>query len=141
MAFYQGNDGSLQLDGTPLGDLVEWSLKVSGREVDRSTLAPGGTRKARGRIGYSGSLTVRWRDQVGDTSEAGGIVSQLVSTSDVASSTVTATFEWGQAGNVRLITIPVVLLDTELNATADGGTFESSFDFQGDGLPSVVTIA
>ena len=140
---YTGRDGVMQLAGTTLAKVVNFSVSSNLETLETTTPGDGVRSYSPGVTGYSGSATLLYyKDDDGDFNTA-NILNKLYKTgTDGVSSddTVELTFRWVDGTDNNDIKLTAYITSASIGA-ATGDIVRAEIAFQGTGALSTVTIS
>ena len=139
---YTGRDGVLQLAGTTLAKVVNFSVASNLETLEVTTLSENLRSYVPGVVGYSGSATLLYYKEDDSTFNTTNILNKLykTGTSGVSSSdTVQLTFRWVDGADNNDIKMTAYITSASIGA-ATGDIVRAEIAFQGTGALSTVTI-
>lgn len=140
---YTGRDGVLQLAGTTLAKVVNFSVASNLETLEVTTLSENLRSYVPGVVGYSGSATLLYYKEDDSTFNTTNILNKLykTGTSGVSSSdTVQLTFRWVDGADNNDIKMTAYITSASIGA-ATGDIVRAEIAFQGTGALSTVTIS
>jgi len=139
---YTGRDGVMQVDGTTLAKVVNFSLSSNLETLETTTLSEHIRVYVPGVVGYSGSATLLYYKENNGTFNTTSVLNKLYKTgSDGISSsdTVALTFRWVDGTDNNDIKLNAYITSASIGA-ATGDIIRAEIAFQGTGVLSTVTI-
>lgn len=140
---YSGRDGVMQLAGTTLAKVVNFSLSANLETLETTTLSENIRSYTPGISGYSGSATLLYyKDDDGDINTT-DLLNKLYKTGATgvsSSDTVELTFRWVDGTDNNDIKLTAYVTSASIGA-ATGDIVRAEIAFQGTGALSTVTIS
>ena len=140
---YSGRDGVMQLAGTTLAKVVNFSLSANLETLETTTLSENIRSYTPGISGYSGSATLLYyKDDNGDINTT-DLLNKLYKTGTTgvsSSDTVELTFRWVDGTDNNDIKLTAYITSASIGA-ATGDIVRAEIAFQGTGTLSTVTIS
>ena len=140
---YSGRDGVMQLAGTTLAKVVNFSLSANLETLETTTLSENIRSYTPGISGYSGSATLLYyKDNNGDINTT-DLLNKLYKTGTTgvsSSDTVELTFRWVDGTDNNDIKLTAYVTSASIGA-ATGDIVRAEIAFQGTGALSTVTIS
>ena len=140
---YTGRDGVMQLAGTTLAKVVNFSLSANLETLETTTLSENIRSYTPGISGYSGSATLLYyKDDDGDINTT-DLLNKLYKTGTTgvsSSDTVELTFRWVDGTDNNDIKLTAYVTSASIGA-ATGDIVRAEIAFQGTGALSTVTIS
>ena len=140
---YTGRDGVMQLAGTTLAKVVNFSLSANLETLETTTLSENIRSYTPGISGYSGSATLLYyKDNNGDINTT-DLLNKLYKTGTTgvsSSDTVELTFRWVDGTDNNDIKPTAYVTSASIGA-ATGDIVRAEIAFQGTGALSTVTIS
>ena len=140
---YSGRDGVMQLAGTTLAKVVNFSLSANLETLETTTLSENIRSYTPGISGYSGSATLLYyKDDDGDINTT-DLLSKLYKTGTTgvsSSDTVELTFRWVDGADNNDIKLTAYITSASIGAST-GDIVRAQISFQGTGALSTVTIS
>ena len=140
---YSGRDGVMQLAGTTLAKVVNFSLSANLETLETTTLSENIRSYTPGISGYSGSATLLYyKDDAGDINTT-DLLNKLYKTGTTgvsSSDTVELTFRWVDGTDNNDIKLTAYVTSASIGA-ATGDIVRAEIAFQGTGALSTVTIS
>jgi len=140
---YSGRDGVMQLAGTTLAKVVNFSLSANLETLETTTLSENIRSYTPGISGYSGSATLLYyKDDDGDINTT-DLLNKLYKTGTTgvsSSDTVELTFRWVDGTDNNDIKLTAYVTSASIGA-ATGDIVRAEIAFQGTGALSTVTIS
>ena len=140
---YSGRDGVMQLAGTTLAKVVNFSLSANLETLETTTLSENIRSYTPGISGYSGSATLLYyKDDNGDINTT-DLLNKLYKTGTTgvsSSDTVELTFRWVDGTDNNDIKLTAYVTSASIGA-ATGDIVRAEIAFQGTGALSTVTIS
>lgn len=140
---YSGRDGVLQLSGTTLAKVVNFSVQSSLETLETTTLSENLRSYVPGVSGYSGSATLLYYKDDNDSVNTSNLLANVfkTGTDGVSSSqTVDLTFRWVDGTDNNDIKMTAYITSASIGA-ATGDIVRAEISFQGTGALSTVTIS
>ena len=140
---YTGRDGVMQLAGTTLAKVVNFSLSANLETLETTTLSESIRSYTPGISGYSGSATLLYyKDDNGDinTSDLLNKLYKTGTTGVSSSDTVELTFRWVDGADNNDIKLTAYITSANIGAST-GEIVRAEIAFQGTGALSTVTIS
>ena len=139
---YTGRDGVLQLAGTTLANVVNFSLQSTLETLETTTLGDNLRSYSPGVLGYSGSASLLYyKDDTGSINTT-GLLNKLIKdgTTGVASTdTVELTLRWVDGTDNNDVKITAYINSATIGAST-GEITRADITFTGTGALSTVTI-
>jgi len=139
---YSGRDGVMQLAGTNLAKVVNFSLQANLETLETTTLSENIRSYTPGIAGYSGSATLLYYKDDGSRINTTNLLNKLykTGTDGVSSSdTVELTFRWVDGADRNDIKLTAYITSASIGAST-GEIVQAQINFQGTGALSTVTI-
>ena len=140
---YSGRDGVMQLAGTTLAKVVNFSLSANLETLETTTLSENIRSYTPGISGYSGSATLLYyKDDDGDINTT-DLLNKLYKTGTTgvsSSDTIELTFRWVDGTDNNDIKLTAYITSASIGA-ATGDIVRAEISFQGTGALSTVTIS
>jgi|TARA_R110002020_G_scaffold200944_1_gene403375 hypothetical protein len=139
---YTGRDGVMQVDGTTLAKVVNFSLSSNLETLETTTLNEHIRVYVPGVVGYSGSATLLYYKEDNGTFNTTSVLNKLYKTGNdgiVSSDTVALTFRWVDGTDNNDIKLNAYITSASIGA-ATGDIVRAEIAFQGTGVLSTVTI-
>ena len=140
---YSGRDGVMQLAGTTLAKVVNFSLSANLETLETTTLSENIRSYTPGISGYSGSATLLYyKDDDGDINTT-DLLNKLYKTGTTgvsSSDTVELTFRWVDGTDNNDIKLTAYITSANIGAST-GEIVRAEIAFQGTGALSTVTIS
>ena len=140
---YTGRDGVMQLAGTTLAKVVNFSLSANLETLETTTLSESIRSYTPGISGYSGSATLLYyKDDNGDINTT-DLLNKLYKTGTTgvsSSDTVELTFRWVDGADNNDIKLTAYITSANIGAST-GEIVRAEIAFQGTGALSTVTIS
>ena len=140
---YSGRDGVMQLAGTTLAKVVNFSLSANLETLETTTLSENIRSYTPGISGYSGSATLLYYKDDNNAINTTDLLNKLykTGTSGVSSSdTVELTFRWIDGTDNNDIKLTAYITSASIGA-ATGDIVRAEISFQGTGALSTVSIS
>ena len=140
---YTGRDGVMQLAGTTLAKVVNFSLSANLETLETTTLSENIRSYTPGIAGYSGSATLLYYKEDDGTFNTTNILNKLYKTGTdgvSGSDTVELTFRWVDGTDNNDIKLTAYITSASIGA-ATGDIVRAEIAFQGTGALSTVTIS
>ena len=139
---YTGRDGVMQLAGTTLAKVVNFSLSANLETLETTTLSENIRSYTPGISGYSGSATLLYyKDDDGDINTT-DLLNKLYKTGTTgvsSSDTVELTFRWVDGADNNDIKLTAYITSANIGAST-GEIVRAEIAFQGTGALSTVSI-
>ena len=140
---YTGRDGVMQLAGTTLAKVVNFSLSANLETLETTTLSESIRSYTPGISGYSGSATLLYyKDDDGDINTT-DLLNKLYKTGTTgvsSSDTVELTFRWVDGSDNNDIKLTAYITSANIGAST-GEIVRAEIAFQGTGALSTVSIS
>lgn len=137
---YTGRDGSLQLNGTTLAKVANWSLQGELETLETTTLGDGQRTYTPGVQGFNGSASLLYYKDDTGKNDAGTLLRTVIKTSSVSSSdTISLTLRLNDGGVNSDITVTAYVTSVSIGASV-GDVSRAEISFQVTGAPTTVTI-
>ena len=137
---YTGRDGSLQLNGTTLAKVANWSLQGELETLETTTLGDSQRTYAPGVQGFNGNASLLYYKDEAGKNDAGTLLRTVIKTSGVSSSdTVSLTLRLSDGGANNDITVTTYITSVSIGASV-GDVSRAEISFQVTGAPTTVTI-
>ena len=140
---YTGRDGVMQLAGTTLAKVVNFSLSANLETLETTTLSENIRSYTPGISGYSGSATLLYyKDDDGDINTT-DLLNKLYKTGTTgvsSSDTVELTFRWVDGTDNNDIKLTAYITSANIGAST-GDIVRAEIAFQGTGALSTVSIS
>ena len=140
---YTGRDGVMQLAGTTLAKVVNFSLSANLETLETTTLSENIRSYTPGISGYSGSATLLYyKDDSGDINTT-DLLNKLYKTGTTgvsSSDTVELTFRWVDGADNNDIKLTAYITSANIGAST-GEIVRAEIAFQGTGALSTVSIS
>jgi len=140
---YTGRDGVMQLAGTTLAKVVNFSLSANLETLETTTLSESIRSYTPGISGYSGSATLLYyKDDNGDINTT-DLLNKLYKTGTTgvsSSDTVELTFRWVDGADNNDIKLTAYITSANIGAST-GEIVRAEIAFQGTGALSTVSIS
>ena len=140
---YTGRDGVMQLAGTTLAKVVNFSLSANLETLETTTLNENIRSYTPGISGYTGSATLLYyKDDDGDINTT-DLLNKLYKTGTTgvsSSDTVELTFRWVDGADNNDIKLTAYITSASIGAST-GDIVRADISFQGTGALSTVTIS
>jgi hypothetical protein len=140
---YSGRDGVMQLSGTTLAKVVNFSVQSSLETLETTTLSENLRSYVPGVSGYSGSATLLYYKDDSSSINTSNLLANVfkTGTDGVSSSqTVDLTFRWVDGTDNNDIKMTAYITSASIGA-ATGDIVRAEISFQGTGALSTVTIS
>ena len=140
---YTGRDGVLQLGGTTLAKVVNFSLQSNLETLETTTLGDNLRSYSPGVLGYSGSASLLYYKDDNGSINTTNVLNKLIKTgtAGVASTdTVELTLRWVDGTDENDIKLTVYINSATIGA-ATGEITRADITFTGTGALSTVTIS
>ncbi len=140
---YSGRDGVMQLSGTTLAKVVNFSVQSSLETLETTTLSENLRSYVPGVTGYSGSATLLYYKDDSNSINTSNLLANVfkTGTSGVSSNqTVDLTFRWVDGTDNNDIRMTAYITSASIGA-ATGDIVRAEISFQGTGALSTVTIS
>jgi len=140
---YSGRDGVMQLSGTTLAKVVNFSVQSSLETLETTTLSENLRSYVPGVSGYSGSATLLYYKDDSSNINTSNLLANVfkTGTDGVSSSqTVDLTFRWVDGTDNNDIKMTAYITSASIGA-ATGDIVRAEISFQGTGALSTVTIS
>ena len=140
---YSGRDGVMQLSGTTLAKVVNFSVQSSLEILETTTLSENLRSYVPGVSGYSGSATLLYYKDDSSNINTSNLLANVfkTGTDGVSSSqTVDLTFRWVDGTDNNDIKMTAYITSASIGA-ATGDIVRAEISFQGTGALSTVTIS
>lgn len=140
---YSGRDGVMQLSGTTLAKVVNFSVQSSLETLETTTLSENLRSYIPGVTGYSGSATLLYYKDDSSNINTSNLLANVfkTGTDGVSSSqTVDLTFRWVDGTDNNDIKMTAYITSASIGA-ATGDIVRAEISFQGTGALSTVTIS
>ena len=140
---YTGRDGVMQLAGTTLAKVVNFSLSANLETLETTTLSDSLRSYTPGVSGYSGSATLLYYKDDDSTFNTTNLLNKLykTGTSGVSSTdTVELTFRWVDGTDNNDIKLTAYITSASIGA-ATGDIVRAEIAFQGTGALSTASIS
>ena len=140
---YSGRDGVMQLSGTTLAKVVNFSVQSSLETLETTTLSENLRSYVPGVSGYSGSATLLYYKDDSSSINTSNLLANVfkTGTDGVSSSqTVDLTFRWVDGTDNNDIKMTAYITNASIGA-ATGDIVRAEISFQGTGALSTVTIS
>jgi len=139
---YSGRDGVMQLAGTTLAKVVNFSLSANLETLETTTLSENIRSYTPGISGYSGSATLLYYKDDDNAINTTDLLNKLYKTGTTgvsSSDTVELTFRWVDGTDNNDIKLTAYVTSASIGA-ATGDIVRAEIAFQGTGALSTVTI-
>ena len=139
---YTGRDGVMQLAGTTLAKVVNFSVSSNLETLETTTLGDGVRSYSPGVTGYSGSATLLYYKDDDDNVNTSDLLSSLIKTGTdgvSSSDTVELTFRWVDGTDNNDIKLTAYITSASIGA-ATGDIVRSEIAFQGTGALATASI-
>lgn len=137
---YTGRDGSLQLNGTTLAKVANWSLQGELETLETTTLGDSQRTYTPGVQGFNGSASLLYYKDDTGKNDAGTLLRTVIKTSGVSSSdTVSLTLRLNDGGVNSDIVVTAYITSVSIGASV-GEISRAEISFQVTGAPTTVTI-
>jgi|TARA_Y100000033_G_scaffold19478_1_gene18305 hypothetical protein len=140
---YTGRDGVMQLGGTTLAKVVNFSLSANLETLETTTLNENIRSYTPGISGYSGSATLLYYKDDNDDINTTDLLNKLYKTGTTgvsSSDTVELTFRWVDGTDNNDIKLTAYITSANIGAST-GEIVRAEIAFQGTGALSTVTIS
>ena len=140
---YSGRDGVMQLAGTTLAKVVNFSLSANLETLETTTLSENIRSYTPGISGYSGSATLLYYKDDDNAINTTDLLNKLYKTGTTgvsSSDTVELTFRWVDGTDNNDIKLTAYITSASIGA-ATGDIVRAEIAFQGTGALSTVTIS
>tara|TARA_Y100000361_G_scaffold130504_1_gene126590 strand:- start:1505 stop:1939 length:435 start_codon:yes stop_codon:yes gene_type:complete len=140
---YSGRDGVMQLAGTTLAKVVNFSLSANLETLETTTLSENIRSYTPGISGYSGSATLLYYKDDSNAINTTDLLNKLYKTGTTgvsSSDTVELTFRWVDGTDNNDIKLTAYVTSASIGA-ATGDIVRAEIAFQGTGALSTVTIS
>ena len=140
---YSGRDGVMQLAGTTLAKVVNFSLSANLETLETTTLNENIRSYTPGISGYSGSATLLYYKDDDNNINTTDLLNKLYKTGTTgvsSSDTVDLTFRWVDGTDNNDIKLTAYVTSASIGA-ATGDIVRAEIAFQGTGALSTVTIS
>ena len=140
---YTGRDGVMQLAGTTLAKVVNFSLSANLETLETTTLSENIRSYTPGVSGYSGSATLLYYKDDDNAINTTDLLNRLYKTGTTgvsSSDTVELTFRWVDGTDNNDIKLTAYVTSASIGA-ATGDIVRAEIAFQGTGALSTVTIS
>ena len=140
---YTGRDGVMQLAGTTLAKVVNFSLSANLETLETTTLSENIRSYTPGVSGYSGSATLLYYKDDDNAINTTDLLNKLYKTGTTgvsSSDTVELTFRWVDGTDNNDIKLTAYVTSASIGA-ATGDIVRAEIAFQGTGALSTVTIS
>ena len=140
---YTGRDGVMQLAGTTLAKVVNFSLSANLETLETTTLNENIRSYTPGISGYSGSATLLYYKDDSNAINTSNLLNKLYKTGTTgvsSSDTVELTFRWVDGTDNNDIKLTAYITSASIGA-ATGDIVRAEIAFQGTGALSTVTIS
>jgi len=140
---YSGRDGVMQLAGTTLAKVVNFSLSANLETLETTTLSENIRSYTPGISGYSGSATLLYYKDDSNAINTTNLLNKLYKTGTTgvsSSDTVELTFRWVDGTDNNDIKLTAYITSASIGA-ATGDIVRAEIAFQGTGALSTVTIS
>ncbi len=139
---YSGRDGVMQLAGTNLAKVVNFSLQANLETLETTTLSENIRSYTPGIAGYSGSATLLYYKEDNNSINTTNLLNKLYKTGTAgvsSSDTVELTFRWIDGADINDIKLTAYITSASIGAST-GEIVQAQISFQGTGALSTVTI-
>ena len=139
---YSGRDGVMQLAGTNLAKVVNFSLQANLETLETTTLSENIRSYTPGIAGYSGSATLLYYKDDNNSINTTNLLNKLYKTGTAgvsSSDTVELTFRWVDGADRNDIKLTAYITSASIGAST-GEIVQAQISFQGTGALSTVTI-
>ena len=139
---YSGRDGVMQLAGTTLAKVVNFSLSANLETLETTTLSDSLRSYTPGVSGYSGSATLLYYKDDDDNINTSDLLSSLIKTGTdgvSSSDTVELTFRWVDGTDNNDIKLTAYITSANIGA-ATGDIVRAEIAFQGTGALATASI-
>ena len=140
---YTGRDGVMQLAGTTLAKVVNFSLSANLETLETTTLSENIRSYTPGISGYSGSATLLYYKDDDNAINTTDLLNKLYKTGTTgvsSSDTVELTFRWVDGTDNNDVKLTAYITSASIGA-ATGDIVRAEIAFQGTGALSTVTIS
>ena len=140
---YTGRDGVMQVGGTTLAKVVNFSLQANLETLETTTLSENIRSYTPGISGYSGSATLLYYKDGDGAINTTSLLNKLYRTGPTgvsSSDTVKLTFRWVDGNDNNDIELTAYITSASIGA-ATGDIVRAEIAFQGTGQLSTVTIS
>ena len=140
---YSGRDGVMQLSGTTVAKVVNFSVQSSLETLETTTLSENLRSYVPGVTGYSGSATLLYYKDDSNSINTSNLLANVfkTGTDGVSSSqTVDLTFRWVDGTDNNDIRMTAYITSASIGA-ATGDIVRAEISFQGTGALSTATIS
>ena len=140
---YTGRDGVMQLGGTTLAKVVNFSLSANLETLETTTLSENIRSYTPGISGYSGSATLLYYKDDSNNINTTDLLNKLYKTGTTgvsSSDTVELTFRWVDGADNNDIKLTAYITSANIGAST-GEIVRAEIAFQGTGALSTVTIS
>jgi hypothetical protein len=140
---YTGRDGVMQVGGTTLAKVVNFSLSANLETLETTTLSENIRSYTPGISGYSGSATLLYYKDDDNAINTTDLLNKLYKTGTTgvsSSDTVELTFRWVDGTDNNDIKLTAYVTSASIGA-ATGDIVRAEIAFQGTGALSTVTIS
>ena len=140
---YTGRDGVMQLGGTTLAKVVNFSLSANLETLETTTLNENIRSYTPGISGYSGSATLLYYKDDSNNINTTDLLNKLYKTGTTgvsSSDTVELTFRWVDGADNNDIKLTAYITSANIGAST-GEIVRAEIAFQGTGALSTVTIS
>ena len=139
---YTGRDGVMQLAGTTLAKVVNFSLSANLETLETTTLSESIRSYTPGISGYSGSATLLYYKDDNNDINTTDLLNKLYKTGTTgvsSSDTVELTFRWVDGADNNDIKLTAYITSANIGAST-GEIVRAEIAFQGTGALSTVSI-
>lgn len=139
---YSGRDGVMQLAGTNLAKVVNFSLQANLETLETTTLSENIRSYTPGIAGYNGSATLLYYKEDNNSTNTTNLLNKLYKTGAAgvsSSDTVELTFRWVDGADINDIKLTAYITSASIGAST-GEIVQAQISFQGTGALSTVTI-
>ena len=140
---YTGRDGAMQLAGTTLAKVVNFSLSANLETLETTTLSESIRSYTPGISGYSGSATLLYYKDDNNAINTTDLLNKLYKTGTTgvsSSDTVELTFRWVDGADNNDIKLTAYITSANIGAST-GEIVRAEIAFQGTGALSTVSIS
>jgi|TARA_Y100000015_G_scaffold18404_1_gene17827 hypothetical protein len=140
---YTGRDGVMQLGGTTLAKVVNFSLSANLETLETTTLNENIRSYTPGISGYSGSATLLYYKDDSNNINTTDLLNKLYKTGTTgvsSSDTVELTFRWVDGADNNDIKLTAYITSANIGAST-GEIVRAEIAFQGTGALSTVTMS
>jgi|TARA_R100000458_G_scaffold36190_1_gene33629 hypothetical protein len=140
---YTGRDGVMQLAGTTLAKVVNFSLSANLETLETTTLSESIRSYTPGISGYSGSATLLYYKDDNNAINTTDLLNKLYKTGTTgvsSSDTVELTFRWVDGADNNDIKLTAYITSANIGAST-GEIVRAEIAFQGTGALSTVSIS